>query len=85
MAEPLRMCVVTRELKPKSELIRLVKINNQIVVDLKQKAQARGVWVSKDPDVIQKMQKTKALNRAFKCDVPASVYVQVEELCQKKN
>lgn len=81
----LRMCVATRQLKPKQQLFRLVKQNGQIVVDLKQKMQGRGVFVSKDIDVLKTLKKSKSLNKAFKMEVDSSVYDKLEELCQKEN
>ncbi len=81
----LRMCVVTRQLKPKQELFRLVKQKDKIVVESKQKMQGRGVFVSKDVEIIKSLKKSKALNKAFKMLVPDDVYSQLEELCQNKD
>lgn len=83
MSVPMRMCAITREMKPKTELIRLVKKDGQIMVDAKQRIQGRGVWISKDEKVLQNLRKSKCLNRAFKCEVSDDVYRQVEELCHK--
>ncbi len=83
MKTPLRMCIVCRKLKPKQELIRLVKVGDKVVVDEKQKMQGRGVWISKDFEIIQRLKKTRALNRAFKCEVGVEVYDQVEKLCSQ--
>ncbi len=83
MSVPVRMCIVTREMKPKNELIRLVKQEGKILVDQTQKMQGRGVWVSKDEKVVEKLRKTHRLNSAFKCKVDEEVYDKVEELCHK--
>ena len=82
MAEPKRMCLITRQMKPKSELIRLVNLNGKIVVDKKQKMQQRGFYVSSDAETLKNLKKSKALNRAFKCEVPESVYDEVMKECQ---
>ena len=56
----LRMCVICRAHKPKSELIRIV-YSNDIVIDEKQKSQCRGIYICKDkncckyPDYIGKI------------------------------
>ncbi len=81
----LRMCVVTRELKPKQELVRLVKKDGAILIDEKQKMQGRGVFVSKDAEIVKSLKKSKALNRAFKMQVPDSIYDKLEQLCQSQN
>jgi hypothetical protein len=70
-------------MKPKAELIRLVKVDNKIIVDKTQKIQARGFYVSKDLSVIEKLKKSKALNRAFKTEVPEALFEEVEKLCKQ--
>ena len=79
MAVPLRMCAIGRELKPKTELIRLVKVDNKIVIDAKQKMQGRGLWICKSEECISKLKKSKCLNHAFKCEIPDSVYNEILE------
>ncbi len=83
MAEPKRMCLVTREMKPKQSLLRLVKVDGKIIVDKKQKVQSRGFYVSKDPEIVAKLKKTKALNRAFKMEVKDETYDEVMKSCQQ--
>ena len=85
MAEPKRMCLITKEMKPKSELIRLVSIDGKIVVDKKQKIQKRGFYVSRDAETLKNLKKSKALNRAFKTQVAESVYDEVMSACQKES
>ena len=79
MAIPLRMCAINREMKPKNELIRLVKIDNKIVIDFKQKLQGRGVWICKEEACISKLKKSKCLNRAFKCEIKDEVYQMIQD------
>lgn len=85
MAEPKRMCLITKEMKPKSELIRLVSIDGKIVVDKKQKIQKRGFYVSRDAETLKNLKKSKALNRAFKTQVAESIYDEVMAACQKES
>jgi len=80
---PLRMCAITRQKKPKTELLRLVKVNGKIVLDEKQNIQTRGVYISKDKEALKNLQKSKCLNRAFKTEVPKEVYEEVMNLCSK--
>ncbi len=83
MKIPERMCVLTRQMKPKTELIRLVKKDGQIFVDEKQKMSGRGVWLSKDLEILKNLEKSKCLNRAFKCEINDDVYQKVRSLCTK--
>jgi len=80
---PLRMCAITRQKKPKNELLRLVRVDGKIIIDEKQNIQARGVYLSKDKEVLKNLKKSKCLNRAFKADIPQEVYDEVIDLCSK--
>ena len=77
-AEPLRMCCATREMLPKSQLIRLVKTENGIKIDNFKKIRGRGVYISKSLEVIRLARKKKALERALQCDV-GTIYDKLEE------
>ena len=76
---PLRMCAVKREMLPKSELIRLVKTDNGILIDNTKKISGRGVYLKKSLDILEIAKKKKVLNRAFKCNVDDSIYKKLEE------
>lgn len=76
---PLRMCIVTREMLPKSQLIRLVKTNNGIEIDNGKKIAGRGVYISNSKEVWDLAKKRKVLNRAFKCNIDNSIYEKLEE------
>lgn len=77
--EPIRMCAVCRNHFDKKELVRVVKNKSgQIFVDKTFKAEGRGAYVCKSDACLQKLEKTKALNRAFKCDVPAHIYSEIK-------
>lgn len=56
---PERMCVVCREKKEKEEFFRLVEKNKKYVFDEKQKEQARGLYVCKTQECLQKLSKHK--------------------------
>lgn len=72
---PLRMCVVTRNMLPKRELIRVVKQEDgNVVIDRTGKLSGRGAYITNDLEVIKKCIKTKALNRAFEMQISNEVY-----------
>lgn len=74
------MCIVCRGQSDKKTLFRIVKNKEgEIFVDKTGKANGRGAYVCKDKDCFQKLCKQKALNRAFKCDVPQEVYQKIGE------
>lgn len=71
---PLRMCVACRQMQEKKNLVRVVKNNeNQIFIDKTFKANGRGAYVCANSDCFGKCIKTKALNRAFKCEISNEV------------
>ncbi|MFN2615379.1 MAG: YlxR family protein [Actinomycetota bacterium] len=48
--EPQRTCVACRQVRPKSELIRLVVSDGDVVVDERKCAPGRGAYVCADGD-----------------------------------
>ena len=72
---PMRMCVGCREMKPKKELLRVVKSPaGHIAFDRVGKAPGRGAYVCPSPECLKKAQKSKALDRALETTVPAEVF-----------
>ena len=88
---PLRKCTGCNEMKPKKELIRIVRspeIKNengevieqpQISLDTTGKKSGRGAYVCNNIECLQKAQKARRLERAFSCKIPEEVYIQLEE------
>ena len=77
---PLRQCLGCREMKPKKELVRVVRSpEGEISLDLKGKASGRGAYVCPCIACLEKVQKSKALNRAFETTVPDEVYIALRE------
>lgn len=75
---PLRMCVVTRKMLPKSELIRLVVTTQGIEVDSSQKKDGRGYWISKDLSIIQEARKKHSLDKILRRKVDEALYDDLE-------
>ncbi len=72
---PMRQCLGCREMKPKKELIRVVKSpEGEISLDFKGKANGRGAYVCPNAGCLKKAVKAKALERAFSCQIPQEVY-----------
>ena len=71
---PLRKCVGCNEMKPKNELIRIVKNDEGIMLDTSGKANGRGAYICPSKECLSLACKGKRLERAFSCKVDASVY-----------
>ena len=76
---PSRTCIACRTAKPKKELVRIVKFNDQIKLDLTGKLNGRGAYICNDENCIRKLKKQKLLNKAFSCQVEDSVYDSILE------
>ena len=72
---PMRQCVGCREMKPKKELIRVVKSPEGVIsLDLRGKAPGRGAYLCPDPACLKRAMKAKALSRAFETEIPQEIY-----------
>ncbi|CAM3055054.1 RNase P modulator RnpM [Staphylococcus argensis] len=66
---PMRKCVITNEMKPKKDMIRVVRNKEgEIFADATGKKQGRGAYVSKDVQLVEKAQKQGVLEGFFKTD-----------------
>ena len=77
---PMRTCVVSREKLPKNELIRVVKTDDGVIVDLTGKVNGHGVYLKKDAEVFEKAKKTKILNKLLETTVEESVFDELNKL-----
>lgn len=72
---PMRQCVGCREMRPKKELVRVVKSpEGQISLDFRGKAPGRGAYLCPQMDCLKKAIRAKALERAFSCQIPQEIY-----------
>ncbi|MBR2489011.1 MAG: YlxR family protein [Clostridia bacterium] len=72
---PMRMCTGCREMKPKKELIRIVKtVDGEIALDFTGKLNGRGAYVCKNKECLEKIRKSNALSRAFQTAVDGQIY-----------
>jgi predicted RNA-binding protein YlxR (DUF448 family) len=74
------MCIACREMKPKKEMLRVVKnADGEISVDASGKAAGRGAYICTSQECQKKLSDKKLLHKAFSADVAASVYESVKE------
>ncbi len=72
---PMRTCVVTKEVRPKKELMRIVvNKEGEVFVDPTGKQNGRGAYVALSLSVIEKAKQTKALDKKLKVEIPEKVY-----------
>ncbi len=76
---PMRMCIACREMKPKKEMLRVVKnAEGEIFVDNSGKAAGRGAYICSAQACLKKLDDKKLLNKAFSTGVSADVYQSVK-------
>lgn len=81
MNKPERTCMSCRCKAEKESFIRIVKDKNgQVYIDETHKKDGRGMYLCKTEECISKAIKTKAVSRAFKCDVGNKIYEDLGEL-----
>ncbi|WP_269321860.1 RNase P modulator RnpM [Oceanobacillus salinisoli] len=78
---PERKCVITNEMKPKKDLIRVVRNKEgEVFVDPTGKKNGRGAYLSRSLDVILQAEKSNVLNRHLNAEVDSSVYEELKKL-----
>lgn len=77
---PLRMCTGCMEMKPKKELIRVVKSpEDQVSVDLTGKKSGRGAYICKNIECLEKAFKAKRLSRNLDIAIDEEIYNRLRE------
>ncbi|GGG80475.1 RNase P modulator RnpM [Paenibacillus radicis (ex Gao et al. 2016)] len=77
---PLRKCVACQEMKPKKELIRVVRTpEEEVLIDLTGKKAGRGAYLCGKVSCFKLAKKSRALDRALKQTVGNEIYDQLEQ------
>lgn len=73
--QPQRTCMGCNQKKDKKELIRIVKNkNNEILVDRTGKKEGRGAYICDDVNCLDKLIKSKRLERVFEMSISDEIY-----------
>ena len=76
---PMRQCLGCREMKPKRELIRVVRSpQGEISLDFHGKKPGRGAYLCPTQDGRQRARNSQAQARAFSLPIPDDVYASLE-------
>jgi len=83
---PMRKCVATGEMRPKKELVRIVRSKEgEVSIDLTGKKSGRGAYLSKDKEAIQLAKKRNILSKQLETAVDDALYDELNELIEKEN
>lgn len=70
-----RTCIACNEQKEKRELLRIVKSKDGIIeVDLTGKKNGRGAYICKNEECLEKLIKTKKLEKVFDTEISSELY-----------
>ena len=82
---PQRTCMGCNEKKDKKILIRIVKDNNQnISIDKTGKANGRGAYICNNKDCLEKVIKTKRLERVLETSISEEIYNELRGVISDK-
>lgn len=77
---PMRMCTGCMEMKPKKELIRIVKSPEGVIsVDLTGKKSGRGAYICKNLECLNKAFKAKRLNKNLEAVIDEEIYQRLKD------
>ncbi|MBR6729597.1 MAG: YlxR family protein [Clostridia bacterium] len=76
--EPVRECISCGRKLAKRELVRVVKNQEGIFLDMTGKADGRGAYLCGSLPCVEKLVKQRRLNRAFRGSVSPEVYEKIE-------
>jgi uncharacterized protein len=83
---PMRKCVATGEMKPKKELVRIVRSKEgEVSIDLTGKKSGRGAYLSKDKEAVLLAKKKNTLSNHLQVAIDESLYEELLELIEKEN
>lgn len=81
---PMRRCLGCMEMKPKAELVRVVRNKEgEISLDLTGKKPGRGAYVCRDTECLKKARKAKRIEREFSAQIPDELYDRMEAELEK--
>ena len=72
---PMRQCLGCREMRPKRELIRIVKPKEgEISLDPAGKLPGRGAYLCHSTECLARVKKTRGIERAFSQQISQEIY-----------
>lgn len=78
---PLRKCIACGESKPKKELLRIVKNNeNEVNVDLTGKLNGRGAYICSNASCFEVAYKSKKIARSLQIEITDEIYNKLKEV-----
>lgn len=81
---PLRKCIVTQEMKPKNDMIRIVRDKEgHVFVDPTGKKNGRGAYLTIERDVFERAQRERVIETTFQVDIEQTLFDDLHALVDK--
>ena len=74
-----RICCVCRNKQDKSQMTRLVYLNNTILIDNNKQYGGKGCYVCNSPDCRSKLIQKKLLNKVYRCNIDQQLYDKISK------
>ena len=82
----MRKCIATGEMKPKKELVRIVRSKEgEVSIDLTGKKSGRGAYLSRDKEAVLLAKKKNTLSNQLQVSIGDTLYEELLELIEKEN
>jgi len=82
---PMRKCIASGEMKPKKELIRIVRSKEgEVSIDPTGKKSGRGAYLTLDREIILSAQKRNVLANQLSAHIDPSLYEQLLAIVDKE-
>ncbi|WP_433749843.1 RNase P modulator RnpM [Falsibacillus pallidus] len=83
---PMRKCVATGEMKPKKDMIRIVRSKEgEVSIDPSGKKSGRGAYLSLNKEAVLLAKKKNTLANHLGCKIEDSIYEELLQLIDKGN
>lgn len=83
---PMRMCLGCQEMKPKKELIRIVRNKeNEISVDFTGKKPGRGAYICKSTACFDRARKGRRLEKTFETSISEEIYETLKQQLEESD
>jgi len=77
--KPQRQCVGCRQMKDKKSLIRIIKTEDGIMIDMTGKKNGRGAYICPNKACLEQAVKTRGLERSFGQSVDKTIYEELRK------
>jgi len=78
---PQRKCIVTNEMKPKKDMIRIVRNKDkEVFIDPTGKKNGRGAYITIDRTILERAEAEQILEKVLNVEIDPIIYEQLKDL-----